>query len=75
VSDPLGVAIGQAHVLPHVLASFSTDPKPYVALMLLGFLIGIFGHIVRSKTLQAIGIGFVFLATLILPLVTNVIRT
>jgi hypothetical protein len=46
-----------------------------VALMLLGFVIGIFGHIVRSKTMQAIGIGFVFLATLVLPLVTNVIRT
>ena len=41
----------------------------YIALMFIGFLIGIAGHIVRSNTLIATGIGLIFLAVLVLPLV------
>jgi hypothetical protein len=75
VIHPLGVAIPLARLLHVTAASFSTDPKPYVVLMLLGFVIGTYGHIIKSKTLQAIGIGFVFLATLVLPLAVNIMRT
>jgi hypothetical protein len=54
---------------------FGTDPRPYVAMMLVGFVIGVVGHIVRSKPLIALGIGLIFLATFLLPLAANVLRS
>ena len=35
--------------------------------MLGGFVIGIFGHLSRTKFLIALGIGMVFVATIVLP--------
>jgi hypothetical protein len=58
---------------PH--PSWGTDPRPYVALMLAGFVIGVFGHIVRAKTLVALGIGLIFLATFLLPLAANLVKS
>jgi hypothetical protein len=71
--------IGRASV-PPILAtffydpdpSFGHDPKTYVTLMIIGFVIGIGGHIFRSKTAVAVGIGLIFLGTFLLPLATNV---
>jgi hypothetical protein len=40
--------------------------------MLTGFVVGIFGHIVRSKIAVALGIGMIFLATFLLPLLINI---
>ena len=37
-----------------------------------GFVIGVIGHVVRAKGLVALGIGLIFLATFLLPLVTNI---
>ncbi|MEP6954130.1 MAG: hypothetical protein ABI950_08735 [Solirubrobacteraceae bacterium] len=54
---------------PH--PEFGSDPRPFVALMILGFVIGVAGHIMRFKTLVAIGIGMIFLATFLLPLAAN----
>jgi F0F1-type ATP synthase assembly protein I len=51
--------------------SFGASPWPFVVLMLAGFLTGILGHLARSKTLVATGIGMVFLATFLLPLLIN----
>jgi hypothetical protein len=51
-----------------VLAVFEPDPLPFVILMGLGFVIGIGGHIYKSKTAIATGIGMIFLATILLPL-------
>jgi hypothetical protein len=45
------------------------DPTPYLILFGAGFLIGALGHLTRTKTLIALGVTMVFLATLILPLV------
>jgi hypothetical protein len=28
---------------------FGTDPRPFVAMMIAGFVIGVFGHIVKAK--------------------------
>lgn len=53
---------------------FGHDPKTYVALMLIGFVVGVSGHIFRSKTMVAVGIGLIFLGTFLLPLATNVIE-
>jgi hypothetical protein len=41
---------------------------PYLTLMLVGFLVGISGHLTRSRWLVAIGIMLVFLATVVFPL-------
>jgi hypothetical protein len=51
-----------------VLAVFDPDPLPFIALMGLGFLVGTAGHVYRSKTAIATGIGMIFLATILLPL-------
>jgi hypothetical protein len=53
---------------------WGADPRPLVALMLVGFVIGIAGHIVHSKRLVALGIGLIFLATFLLPLAANVLH-
>jgi hypothetical protein len=53
---------------------FGADPRPFVAMMLAGFVIGVIGHVVRVKALIALGIGLIFLATFLLPLATNVTK-
>ena len=45
---------------------------PYVSLMMAGFLIGVFGHLSRSRWLVAMGIILVFLAAAGFPLALNV---
>jgi len=55
--------------------SFGHDPKTYVTLMIIGFVVGIGGHIFRSKTAVAVGIGLIFLGTFLLPLATNVLES
>ena len=54
---------------------FGTDPRPFVALMLVGFIVGIAGHLTRTKALVALGIGLIFLGTFLLPLAANVIHS
>ena len=44
------------------------SPLPFAALMGLGFLVGIAGHLYRSPALVAVGIFLIFLATILLPL-------
>ena len=57
-----------ANWVPDPTPDFGADPKPYVAMMLLGFVVGIFGHVIKSRTAVALGIGLIFVGTLILPL-------
>lgn len=56
------------HTRPRMLAAFAPSPEPFIALMLLGFLVGVAGHVYESKGTVATGIGMIFLATLLLPL-------
>ena len=51
-----------------VLAAWNPDPMPFIALMGLGFVIGVGGHIYKSRTAVATGIGMIFVATILLPL-------
>jgi predicted benzoate:H+ symporter BenE len=53
-----------ATVLPETIG-------PYISLMILGFVLGVFGHLSRSRWLVAIGIAMIFLATALLPLIIN----
>jgi hypothetical protein len=52
-----------------VLVAFSPSPVPFVVLMAIGFVVGAIGHVYRSRPLIATGIGMIFIATLLLPLV------
>jgi len=51
-----------------VACVFDPSPLPFIALMALGFVVGVAGHVYGSKTAVATGIGMIFLATLLLPL-------
>jgi hypothetical protein len=51
-----------------VLAVFDPSPLPFIALMGLGFVVGVAGHIYGSRTAVATGIAMIFLATILLPL-------
>ena len=55
--------------------TFGASPTPFVVLMVVGFVIGVVGHITRIKGLIALGIGMIFLATFLLPLITNVVKS
>ncbi len=61
-----------ASFVPDPAPDFGTDPRPFVAMMLAGFVIGVAGHVVRSRGLVVIGIGLVFLGTFLLPLAVYV---
>ncbi len=54
---------------------FGTRPTPFVILLVAGFVVGIVGHLFRSRTLVAIGIGAVFLGTFLLPVAIFVARS
>jgi hypothetical protein len=51
-----------------IVAAFSPSPVPFIVLMALGFVVGVAGHVYRSRPLVATGIGLIFIATLLLPL-------
>ena len=53
---------------------FELDPCPLIALMGLGFVVGVIGHLTRTRSLVIIGIGLIFVATFVLPLATNVLK-
>ena len=44
------------------------SPLPFAALMGLGFLVGIAGHLYKSPAMVVVGILLIFLATILLPL-------
>jgi hypothetical protein len=48
--------------------SAGTDPKRYLILLGIGFVIAVLGHLTRTKTLIAVGLALIFLATFLLPL-------
>ncbi len=52
--------------------SFRTSPNPFIALMVGGFAVGIFGYLYGSRLIVGIGVAMVFVATLVLPLALNV---
>ncbi|MET0557054.1 MAG: hypothetical protein ABW065_00065 [Solirubrobacterales bacterium] len=60
----LALAMPLAELLPR-------SPGPYVALMLIGFVVGILGHLTRSRILIAAGVILIFLGALAFPLAAN----
>jgi hypothetical protein len=60
-----------ANWIPDPTPEFGSSPWPFIILMLVGFVVGIAGHITKIKVLIALGIGLIFLGTLVLPLLIN----
>jgi hypothetical protein len=56
-------------MLAGVLVVADASPLPALALIGLGFVVGITGHVVRNNAAIATGIGLIFLGSLVLPLV------
>lgn len=59
---------------PEQEGGFRVSPSFFIAVLGAGFLIGTFGHIVRSRVLVALGVTLVFLATVLLPILYTVSR-
>ncbi len=58
------LALSLATLLPH-------SAGPYIALMLIGFAVGILGHLSSSRLLVATGITLIFLGAFLFPLALN----
>jgi hypothetical protein len=56
-------------LLPELVAALPREFGPYVTLMLLGFVLGILGHLFRSRWLVAIGLMLIVIGAFLLPLV------
>jgi hypothetical protein len=60
----LDLALPLAELLPH-------SAGPYIALVLIGFAIGIFGHLSSARWLVAAGVILIFLGAFLFPLAVN----
>jgi biotin transporter BioY len=60
----LATLLSVAALLPH-------SAGPYVALVLIGFAVGIAGHLSGSRWLVASGIALIFLGAFLFPLALN----
>ena len=60
----LALALQLAAILP-------TSAGPYIALMLIGFAIGILGHLTGERWLVAAGVILIFLGAFFFPLAVN----
>ena len=59
---------------PEPTGDWSEEPEKFMAMVLIGFVIGILGHIFKVKTMVATGILLIFLATVGLPVYLQLTR-
>ena len=59
-------------ILSPPVGASDVSPGLLLGLLGLGFLIGIVGHLADSRPVVALGVGLVFLATVLLPIVYRV---
>ena len=52
---------------PDQSGGFSVSPRAFVAVLGLGFLVAVAGHIVKSRAMVAFGIALIFGATFLVP--------
>jgi len=52
---------------PEQTGGFRVSPTAFIVLFFAGFVVGGLGHLYDSKTMKAIGIMFVLLSTVVLP--------
>ena len=59
---------------PDQSGDFRVSPNAVITIFGVGFLLGIFGHLFKSKTMVAAGIALIFLATTFLPIYLSLTR-
>ena len=64
-----------ANWVPDPNPDFGSDPTPFVMTMLAGFVIGMLGHLFRSRILILVGVLAVFAGTVLLPLAVYVSKS
>lgn len=64
IGNVLDLVLPLATLLPH-------SAEPYIALMLIGFAIGILGHLTAARWLVAGGVILIFLGAFLFPLALN----
>ena len=64
----LALVLAPIELEQHIPYRPGPSPAPYVALLVVGFVVGIFGHLIRSRVTIVLGIAMIFLATVLLPL-------
>jgi hypothetical protein len=57
---------------PEQTGDFEVSPAFFFVLFGIGFLVGVIGHVSRSRVLVAAGVIIVFMATVFLPIALNV---
>jgi hypothetical protein len=57
---------------PDQRGDFEISPSFFIVLLALGFVIGTFGHLIKSRTLVAAGVILVFAATVFIPIALSV---
>ena len=70
----MGALLLAQNELPSPRGGFEVSPTFFVVLFGLGFLIGIAGHLTRSRALVAAGVILVFLATVLIPIYLQATR-
>jgi cytochrome c oxidase subunit IV len=60
--------------LPDERGGFRVSPTVFVVMLSAGFLIGAFGHMIRSRALVAIGVLLIFLSTVLVPIALHATR-
>ena len=67
IGPVLDLALPLAALLPH-------SATPYIALVLIGFAVGILGHLSSARWLVAAGVILIFLGAFLFPLAVNFTR-
>ena len=60
--------------VPEISPDFGSNPTPLIVLMVIGFVVGVAGHLTKTRAAIIIGIGMIFLATFVLPLLANILK-
>jgi len=58
-------------LVPPLAALLPRSPGPYIALMLAGFVVGILGHLTKTRWMIASGVILIFLGAFLFPLAAN----
>jgi hypothetical protein len=65
----LALLAAGAAAVPTLVGALPRNFGPYITLVLLGFLVGIVGHIARSRWLVTVGVILIVIGAFLLPLV------
>jgi hypothetical protein len=57
---------------PDQRGAFRVSPTIFLLLAIGGFVVGAFGHLIKSRAIVALGIAMIFLATVFIPITLNI---